>query len=67
MDESMSKIVESWNNRIKITPNDLLFTRDKNFIKDIKVSHRIDLANKYLGHFVSHCDEEEHINILRDE
>jgi hypothetical protein len=63
----MSKIVESWNNRIKIVPNDLIFTRDKKFIKDIKVSHRTDLADKYLGHFVSCCDEEEHINILKDE
>ena len=63
----MSKIVESWNNRIKVAPNDLIFTRDKKFIKDIKVNHRTVLADRYLGHFVSCCDEEEHINILKDE
>ncbi|CAB4374279.1 unnamed protein product [Rhizophagus irregularis] len=65
-EESLSKFVESWNNRIKITSNDLIFTKDKKFIKYVKVRHRTDLANKYLGHFVSCCDEEDHINILND-
>ena len=64
--ESLLKIVESWNNRIKITPNDLTITKDKRFIKDVEVSHRTDLADKYLGHFVSCCDE-KHINIPNDE
>ena len=64
--ESLSKFVESWDNRIKITPSDLIFTKDKDFIKDVEVSHRTDLAAKYLGKFVSCSDVEEHINILKD-
>jgi uncharacterized protein YlbG (UPF0298 family) len=62
----LSKIIESWDNRIKISNESLIFTKDKNFIKNVNVSCRPDLADKYLGRFVS-CDEEKQINILKDE
>ena len=65
--ENLSKLLECWYKKIKITPKDLDFSKDKNFIKDVKVQYRTDLAEKYLGHFVSCCDENEHINILKDE
>jgi hypothetical protein len=66
-DKKLLKLVKSWNERIKITPKDLVFTKDKKFIKDIKVRHMTDLADKYLGHFVSVGDKYGHINILEDE
>jgi uncharacterized protein YlbG (UPF0298 family) len=66
-DKSLLKLVESWNNRIKITLQDLTFTKSQEYIKEIDVEHRTDLKNKYLGHFVSHYNKEKHINILNDE
>src|SRR6266536_505724 len=65
--ENLLKLLEFWDKKIKITSKDLDFSKDKNFIKDVKVQYRTDLAEKYLGHFVSCCDENEHINILKDE
>jgi uncharacterized GH25 family protein len=32
--KDLLKLVENWNKRIKITSNDLIFTKDKNFIKE---------------------------------
>lgn len=65
--DSLLKLVESWNNKIKITPNDLILTKDIKYVKDVKVNHRADLAKKYLGDFVSCRHDEEQINILNDE
>ena len=66
-DESLSKLVESWDSRIKITLNDLALTKNIEYTKAVEVKHRADLAEKYLGSFVSCHDDEKQINILNDE
>jgi len=66
-DKNLLKLVESWNNRIKITLNDLIFIKDKKYAKGIAVNHKTNIAEKYLGYFISCRNKEEHINILNDE
>ena len=64
---SLPDLVEEWNNRLKITSQDLIFTKSKKYIKNMTVKHRTDLAKKYEAQYVSCYEEEEHINILNDE
>ena len=64
---SLSKLVKSWNNRIKIAPSDLTHTKNKEYIKKVIVEHKTDLAKKYLKQKVSCCEEDDYINILNDE
>jgi len=59
-----SNLFNSWNNRLKITPKDLEFRNKQS--KDLPVSRREDLKNKYLGSLVSCINLPGYINLLED-
>lgn len=58
-------LLEIWNKRIKITPSDLKHNADI-ILQKVFVTHKPDLAKKYLGKFVSCSKQPDHINLLND-
>jgi hypothetical protein len=63
--EKDKNLLEIWNQRIKITPHDLKHNADI-ILPEISVTHRPDLAKKYLNKFVSCSEQHDHINLLND-
>src|SRR5439155_13139998 len=54
-----TKLVQNWNNRIKISSNELTY-KAKKAMKEVKVIYNEDLAKYYRGKFVNSSD------LLRD-
>jgi hypothetical protein len=59
------QLLECWEKKIKVTLNELQHNANKQ-TKDVKVTYRQELANRYLGNFVSCSDIAGYINLLKD-
>ena len=63
--EEDKNLLDIWNKRIKITPRDLEHNADIN-LPEVFITHRPDLAKKYLSKFVSCSEQHDHVNLLKD-